>query len=294
MAAMGSSTSQQTLRPAYIKSKPREGRQSLSRSIYLLQHPRPSSLLGHQKGDIRSDVRDSWKAPPRRRFGIGPHPGLPPFASRHGTKLRVGSNRVSLLKVNQEAMPMIVGIFRAFDVLGGPRLFELIWRLLVNVSSLTKSETKFASLVLGAGAIRYNSVRVAEGRLLTLIFKLNQGRAFTTFHTINLPRSGWHSREHIDLLVHELIHVYQFECVGSVYIYQALRAQRTNGYGYGGWSQLIKDRDQGMHFKDYNREQQGQIAQDYCREVLEQDRPDTDPIRLAYEPFVEDLKAGYL
>ena len=189
---------------------------------------------------------------------------------------------------------MIVGIFRAFDVLRGPRLFELIWRLLVNASSLTESETKFASLVLGANAIKYNSVRVGEGRLLTLIFKLNQGRAFTTFHTINLPRSGWHSREHIDLLVHELVHVYQFERVGSVYIYQALRAQRTNGYGYGGWSQLIKDRDQGMHFKDYNREQQGQIAQDYCREVIEQDRPDTDPIRLAYEPFVEDLKAGYL
>ncbi len=189
---------------------------------------------------------------------------------------------------------MIAGMFRVFDTLSGPRLVEFLWRFLGSASSLTEPETKSASLVLGASSIRYDAVRVAEGRLLPLIFKINKGRAFTIFHTVNLPRSGWHSREHIDLLVHELVHVYQFERVGSVYIYQALRAQRTNGYGYGGWSQLIKDRGQGLHFKDYNREQQGQIAQDYCREVIGQDLSDTDPIRLAYEPFIGDLKVGQL
>jgi len=159
-------------------------------------------------------------------------------------------------------------IFRAFDLLRWPRLFEIVWHLLTKVSRLTESEIRAASLVLGPNSIRYNAVRVAESRLLRLVFKLNGARAFTTFHTINLPSFGGHSRSHLDIVVHELVHVYQFEVVGSIYIWQALRAQRTTGYGYGGKHQLVEDRSNGKHFKDYNREQQGQIAQDYYNESL--------------------------
>jgi len=98
----------------------------------------------------------------------------------------------------------------------------------------------------------------------------------------------------VDLLVHELVHVRQFENVGSVYIWQALRAQRTNGYGYGGPKQLTEDRSNGMHFRDYNREQQGQIAQDYYRDVVEQALPESDTRREAYEPFIDELRDGDL
>ena len=81
-------------------------------------------------------------------------------------------------------------ISKVFDVFQGPRLFEFFWHFLVGVSRLTDVEIKSASLVLGEGTIKYRSVRVAEGRLLNLIFKFNKGRAFTTFHTVNLPLSG--------------------------------------------------------------------------------------------------------
>ena len=46
-------------------------------------------------------------------------------------------------------------------------------------------------------------------------------------------------------MVHELVHVYQFERVGSVYIPKALWAQWTSGYRYGGTPQLIRDRQEG-------------------------------------------------
>ena len=95
-------------------------------------------------------------------------------------------------------------------------------------------------------------------------------------------------------LVHELTHVYQFEVVGSIYIWQALRAQRTNGYSYGGWRALIEDRKKGQRFRDYNREQQGQMAQDYYNLVIKMERPIDDPIRQAYEPFINDLRNGDL
>ena len=185
-------------------------------------------------------------------------------------------------------------IFQLFDIVRGPRLFEFIWHILTGVSPLTDTEIEAASAVLGPSSIRYNSVRVAEGRLLRLIFKFNGGRAFTTFHTINLPRIGSHSRLHLDLLVHELVHVFQFELVGSVYIWQALRAQRTNGYGYGGPEQLTEDKSNGMHLRDYNREQQGQIVQDYYRNVVEHALPESDPMRQAYEPLINELRNGGL
>ncbi len=183
-------------------------------------------------------------------------------------------------------------IFRVFDFLHGPRLFEFVWHIITRVSALSETEIKAASMVLGASTIRYSVVRVAEGRFLRFIFWLNKKRAFTTFYTINLPGSGRHSRAHLDIVIHELTHVYQFELVGSIYIWQSIRAQRTSGYSYGEWQQLEQDRRNGRHFNDYNREQQGQIAQDYYSKVIEKGLSAEDPVRLAYEPFIAELTSG--
>jgi len=185
-------------------------------------------------------------------------------------------------------------VFRAFDALRGPGIFEIVWRILTRASPLTKTEIDAASTVFGRGPIRYDAVRVAQGGLLRLIFRLNRRRAFTTFHTVNLPSSSGHSRSHLDIVVHELTHVFQFEVAGSIYIWEAIRAQRTIGYVYGEWQQLQRDWSNGRHFRDYNREQQGQIAQDYYTEVVGMGRPPQDPIRQAYEPFITELRNGDL
>lgn len=185
-------------------------------------------------------------------------------------------------------------LFKVLDILQAPRIFELVWHLLTSVSRLTDEEINAASQVLGPNSVRYANVRVAEGRVLGLVFKINGSRAFTLFHTINLPGSGHHSRGNLDLLVHEMVHVCQFEKVGSVYIWQALRAQRTGGYSFGGWEQLAEDRRDGQRFSGYNREQQGQIAQDYYNQVLVPGLPADSPIRLAFQPFIDDLSAGVL
>ena len=189
---------------------------------------------------------------------------------------------------------LVKPIFKVFDLLQGPRIFQLVWHLLTGVSRLTPDETDAAGQVLGPGAVRYSAVRVAEGRVLRLIFKRNGNRAFTLFRTINLPASGHHSRGNLDLLVHEMVHVYQIEQVGSVYIWQALRAQRTGGYRYGDWKQLAEDRQKGRRFNCYNREQQGQIAQDYYNLVTAPVLPEDEEARLAFQPFIDDLRAGIL
>ncbi len=181
-------------------------------------------------------------------------------------------------------------ICRLLDKIHAPLVFEKIWHLLTSVSILNPSELSAASSVLGAGAISYDKVRVAEGRLLSIVFKFNGNRAFTLFRTVNFPRERGYSRAELDIIVHELVHILQFEKIGSLYIPQAIRAQMNEGYGYGGWEQLAQDWQNGKRFRDFNREQQGQIAQDYYNLVISATLPDDDPVSLAYQPFIDELR----
>jgi hypothetical protein len=179
-------------------------------------------------------------------------------------------------------------VSRVFDVLGGPELVEFITHIITKATPLSAAEKAAAQSVLGPTAIRWDDVRVAEGGLLSLIFHLNKGRAFATFHTINLPSTGAHGRSNVAIVVHELTHVYQYERVGTLYLGQAIHAQATIGYGYGGAAGLNSDRAAGKHYRDYNREQQAQIAQDYYT-LLSSGGATTD-----YDPFIAELRAGNL
>lgn len=175
-----------------------------------------------------------------------------------------------------------------FDLCGGPEIAQLFLRLATNTRRLTPDEFEAAAAVLGPNAIRYRDVRIAERGVLLLVFRLNKHRAFATWHTINLPESRQSS---LPLLVHELTHTFQYERVGSVYIGQGLWAQYRSGrkaYDYGGPHGLAASRSAGKCYSDYNREQQGQIAQDFCA-LLRAGR-DTS----VYEPFIAELKAGDL
>jgi hypothetical protein len=179
---------------------------------------------------------------------------------------------------------------RVFDVLGGPEAFEFIMHLLTKARPLTPEEITAASSVLGPGAVRWGDVRVSEGGVLAIVFALNNDRAFTTFHTINLaPNDG------IDVVVHELTHVYQYERAGGVYIGQAIHAQATVGYGYGGGAGLVADKAAGKHYRDYNREQQAQIAQDYYNLVIVGGGTSLSADQqAAYQFFIGELRAGDL
>ena len=185
-------------------------------------------------------------------------------------------------------------LWKIFDLLKCPAVFQFVWRPLTRTSRLTEAEIATISQVLGPDGVPYRKVCISEGRILSVIFNRNRDRAFTLFRTINLPAQGRHSRSNLDLLIHEMVHVIQFEVAGSIYIWQALRAQRNGGYSYGGWNQLADDWHRGLRLKDYNREQQGQIAGDYYSEVVEPGLPVEDPVRQAFEPLIEELKTGRL
>ncbi len=179
-------------------------------------------------------------------------------------------------------------LWALFDLFGGPEIAQIFLRLATETRSLTRAEVAAVSEILGPKAIRYREVRVAQRGLLRFVFQLNGNRAFATWHTINMPDGR---DENLPLLVHELTHTFQYERVGSVYIGQGLWAQRRFGrgaYDYGGQAGLRSLRAAGKRYRDYNREQQGQIAQDYCAFV----RAGRDVS--AFEPFIAELRQGLI
>ena len=170
---------------------------------------------------------------------------------------------------------------RLIDLVGGPEITEFILHLLSYASPLTVQQIAAGQLVLGKDAVRWNQVRVAQGGIWWIIFALHDKRAVTTFHTINLPPNT-----DLPTVVHELTHVYQYECMGSIYIGQAIHAQMTEGYNYG---DLEAARKSGKHFRDFNREQQAQIAEDYFIRLTQTSEPTTE-----FDPFIAELRAGKL
>ena len=189
-------------------------------------------------------------------------------------------------RLRQAIIRLLQLLLEALDLAGLPEVFSFLWRILTRSTPLTGAEIAAASDVLGPQALRYQDIRVAESGILRLVFKANGGRAFATFHTVNLPAAGGHQRANVDILVHELVHVYQYERAGSRYFAEALLAQQEEGYGYGGAEGLTLARDQGKRLRDFNREQQAQIVQDYF--MLKRYGRDAS----VFEPFVEQLRQG--
>ncbi|MBK9051324.1 MAG: hypothetical protein IPL78_10540 [Chloroflexi bacterium] len=177
-----------------------------------------------------------------------------------------------------------------FDLVGGPELAQFLMHLVMPTTALTVTEMHAAATVLGPTALRYGDVRVAEGGVLPLIFRLNKSRAFALWHTIHLPERG---RADLSLLVHEITHVFQYEKIGSIYIGEALYAQWTLGRGaylYGGTPGLKQAHHEGKPYKAYTREQQAQIAQDYYLLITQATcPPDQSAI---YEPYIQGLRKG--
>jgi len=184
------------------------------------------------------------------------------------------------------ALRAIRFVLQALDLLGMPELFTLLWRIATHVSPLTGAEIDAAASVMGPAALRFHDIRIARGGILGPIFKANKGRAFTTFHMINMPSEGPHRRSNLEILVHELVHVYQYERAGSRYFVEALLAQRTDGYDYGGAERLQEMWAQGRRLRDFNREQQAQLVQDYY--VCRRQGQDIS----AFEPYIAELRAG--
>ncbi|MEO1260942.1 MAG: hypothetical protein AAFZ15_19235 [Bacteroidota bacterium] len=146
--------------------------------------------------------------------------------------------------------------FLLIDLLAVPEIYETVMDILKwRTRSLTKDEIKLAKSVFG-DAINYLRVRIDERATIAC----KQHRLYyVSFYTIN----AWGTFSD-DIFIHEMMHIWQFQVMGSIYIPRALWAQHTSaGYNYGGIIALQKAKNQGKGISAFNLEQQADIVSDY-------------------------------
>ncbi|GEM_PF-427585 len=160
-------------------------------------------------------------------------------------------------------------IFKSLDLISFGELLDTLTMLVkFNTRPLTEYEIRQAKKVFG-NCLTYWRIRVDEWSLAAHIGRwvyekrtgnTSPGMAITIFSTIRFTRriDPENNPDDMAWLIHELMHAAQCEYVGGQFMLESLIAQSQAGYDYGGPASLS-----GKNFRDFNREQQGDIARDY-------------------------------
>lgn len=171
------------------------------------------------------------------------------------------------------------------EIMGVGEVYETLMDFIkFNTRPLNAAERTAALRIFGT-SINLDLVRVDERAIIGPAFS---GRAYTSFHTIN----SW-GREPIDVMMHELTHVWQYETAGAIYMPQAIHAQVWGGgYAYNGAQGLREAKAAGKNFHLFNREQQGQIIQNFYNlkttgNTQDADNPATPADLPLYAEFVQ-------
>ena len=165
------------------------------------------------------------------------------------------------------------------------RLPEIIDKWDFDSRRLDAHEISEAKKVFGE-KFDYESVRIFEGNELPNllddignIVKKIPKRAERVKNAITLGnwclfgRALATERPHdMSWMIHELTHVWQYQTIGWKYLSLALDAQKEFGikaYDFGGETGLKSRRKKGASLKDFNMEQQGDIAKNYYQRLTE-------------------------
>jgi len=179
--------------------------------------------------------------------------GIKHFSQTEGEDIQSDFEKLTFTGVSYWWLEMSVLILSLFGI---AEIYETITDFVkFNTRSLTTWERKLLKSVYG-DSINYNRVRIDNmGFIGPRQFRM----CYVSFYTIN----SWGDMSN-HLLVHEMMHVWQYQKMGAVYIPRALAAQYSKmGYNYGGLSELEKAIENGQNLKAFNLEQQADIITDY-------------------------------
>lgn len=149
-------------------------------------------------------------------------------------------------------------IFYVLDLIGIGEIYETLADVVkFNTRPLNPQEVTIVKEIFG-DQLNLKRIRIDE---YAFGGPKSHHFAYVSFYTIN----SWGPLSH-ETFVHELVHIWQYHHLGSVYIPRALSAQFSEeGYDYGGLSKLVKAVQSGNGLSDFNLEQQGDIIADYIR-----------------------------
>lgn len=175
----------------------------------------------------------------------------------HGLGLPIDKKKVEL-PGSRYAQWWVELTFLLLDLLAVPEVYETLadW-IKWSTRPLSDDEVKLARTIFG-DSLEYRRIRVDEkAQIACRDMKI----LYVSYFTIN----SWGSFRP-DIFIHELVHVWQYQKFGAVYIPRALLAQRTqDGYNYGGVVCLEENMSVGGSLDDFNLEQQADIVGDgFC------------------------------
>jgi hypothetical protein len=173
-------------------------------------------------------------------------------------------------------------VFYMFDLILLPEIYEYAISLFKSDYRFLSEKEKELTRRYFGDSIKLDFVRV-NSQMSERIER--KAHAYVTLNTINY-------RQNITkpIFLHEMVHIWQYQRFGSMYIYRALKAQNSNEkYDYGGLEKLYSGMINQHKFIDFNFEQQGAIVEDYASLI---DHPDSimSPIANAsYEYHIAQL-----
>jgi len=162
--------------------------------------------------------------------------------------IAIGKSALTLLKETAKISASAVAI-----------LFGIILDLSGSHRGLKASERAEAEKIFGI-SINLDFVRLTDANLATdLVMWMNKNRPFTTMYCINY-KSG--TTLQMDVLIHELAHIWQAVTSGGVYMIEALHSQFF-GKGYN--LSEVDIRKANGKLLNLEREQQAVLVQEYWK-----------------------------
>ena len=167
-------------------------------------------------------------------------------------------NELPTLQLRMQGMLeyLLKGMIYFLAIFGIAEIYETLCDFFkFNTRPLEEWEILLAQSVF-KDTIDYSKVRVDN---YAFIGPKQYRFAYVGFNTLNV----WGPMQN-SLFLHEMTHVYQYQKLGAIYIFDALKAQHSEkGYDYGGAAELKRMIVSGKKFSDFNLEQQGDIVADY-------------------------------
>jgi hypothetical protein len=157
------------------------------------------------------------------------------------------------------------GLLYIIDVIAIPEMYQSIMRLFNwHTRPLHEEEIELAKSIFGDN-ISYDRVSINS----TAKFGIKKiAIAYVSFNTINYDK-----KIKKEIFIHEMVHIWQYQHFGSIYIARAIKAQRSKeGYDYGGPSNLYTMMLKGARLIDFNFEQQADIIEDYYKLTINPDK----------------------
>ncbi len=170
-------------------------------------------------------------------------------------------------------------VFNLADLILMPDILDLLINTYGSKRKLSREERQWVDKLFG-NAVNSDFVYLNEN-----VNGIKDGlfTAYVSFNCINAIR-----KMEVHVVLHEMVHVWQYQRFGSIYIYKALKAQNSlSAYDYGGGEGLKIRKTEGQSFYDFNFEQQGQLIEDYVRNI---EQLDSDlELKSLYEFFIQQM-----